>query len=89
MVVKWFNYFQVSALASELSLLCFFDKCDFYPHDSFENQSHVWNLTFETISDALMTSLSKTNLVITGKKIIYIYLWDRNRLEKIVLLSFI
>lgn len=38
MVVKWFNYFQVSASDSELSLLCFFDKCNFYPHDGFENQ---------------------------------------------------
>lgn len=33
--------------ASELSLSCFFDKCDFYPHDSFENQRIVcetWHL---------------------------------------------
>lgn len=37
-----------------------------------------------------MTSLSKKNkLVITGKKIVYIYLWARNRLEKLVLLSFV
>jgi hypothetical protein len=48
MVVKWFNYFQVSASASELSLLCFFNKYDFYPHDSLRTKEScvrcsIWN----------------------------------------------
>lgn len=82
MVVKCFNYLQVSALTSELSLLCFFDKCDFYPHDSFENSGIMCDTAFGTILDALLISLSKNKLLVTGKKIVYIYILDRIRLEK-------
>lgn len=62
MVVKWFNYLQVSVLTSELPLLSFFDKYDFYPHD-FENSGVMCDTAFGAILDALLISLSPNKLL--------------------------
>lgn len=90
MVVKWFNYFQVSASTSELSLLCFFDRCDFYPHDSFKIQRvmcETWHLEpFSMFNDLIF---QKKQVDYHWKENSICYLWDTIRLEKVVLLSFI
>ena len=89
MVVKLFNYFQVFSIDLSCLYCVFFDKCEFTHMIALRIKESCVKLGIRNYFGCFNDLTFQKQINYHGKKIIHIYFGDRNRLEKIVLLSFI